>query len=293
MRGLVLLAVVNFTVFLQAQIIIVDDVGRQITMQKPAQRIVSLAPHLTELVYAAGAGEQLIAVVSYRNFPAGAEKLPQIGSYKLVNYESLVSLKPDLVLTWKSGNGDDIIQRLDELGFNYYVSEPRTMAAVATDIQHIAALTGNDDEGRLASEKYLAELQRLQNTYQKNAPVSVYYQIWKQPLMTLNGEHLISDVIRLCGGRNVFAEAATLVSRISVESALRPAPEVIVASGMGEERPEWLDDWLAWPNLPAVKNQQLYFIPPDWLQRHTPRILLGAQQMGERLQLARQQYGLQ
>jgi iron complex transport system substrate-binding protein len=121
----------------------------------------------------------------------------------------------------------------------------------------------------------------------------VYYQIWDEPLLTLNGDHLISDVIRLCGGRNVFSDSPALVSRISVESVIRADPQVIIASGMDKARPEWLDEWRDWTSMTAVKNNQMYFIPPDLLQRHTPRIIEGASLMCEKLQLAREYYGQQ
>ena len=133
----------------------------------------------------------------------------------------------------------------------------------------------------------MQELGRLRESYSNDSPIGVFYQVWKDPLQTLNGSHLISDVIRLCSGRNVFSDAKTLAPHVSVEGVIAADPDVIVASGMGENRPEWLDDWRRWDVISAVRNGHLYFINPDHLERHSARILLGAEKMCQHLQLAR------
>jgi iron complex transport system substrate-binding protein len=121
--------------------------------------------------------------------------------------------------------------------------------------------------------------------------VEVFYQVWKQPMMTVNGKQIISDAIRLCGGRNVFAALPILAPTVTAEAVIAANPEVIVASGMGEARPEWLDDWRRWKTLAAVAGDNLYFIPPDLIQRHTPRILDGAEQLCLHLETARGKRG--
>lgn len=259
---------------------------------KPATRVVSLAPHMTEVAFAAGAGKQLIGAVSYSDYPEAAKAIPRVGSYDNVSYEVLVALKPDLVLAWRSGNGKEVIARLESLGLNVYVDEASTLEDVARSVREVGQLTGHDEVAEAAAVAFLQKLSYLRDTYSARPEVSVYYQIWDEPLLTLNGDHLISDVVRLCGGRNVFADSMALVSRISVESVIRADPQVIIASGMDKARPEWLDDWRVWTSMTAVENQQLYFVPPDLLQRHTPRIIQGANLMCEKLQLAREHYGL-
>ena len=267
-----------------------DALGRKVVLEKPATRVVSLAPHITEVVFAAGAGEQLIGAVSYSDYPEAAKDIPRVGSYDTVSYETLVSLKPDLVLAWHEGNGDEVVARLESLGLNVYVSEPRKLEDVALSLQVVGKLTGKEDVAEAAAQVFLQQLSHLRETYSTQQEVSVYYQIWDEPLLTLNGDHLISDVVRLCGGRNVFADAIPLVSRISVESVIRADPQVIIASGMDKARPEWLDDWREWTAMTAVKNGQLYFVPPDVLQRHTPRLTEGAGLLCEALQKAREHY---
>lgn len=274
-----------------AEVRVNDALGRELLLAQPAQRVVSLAPHITELVYAVGAGEQLVGATSFSNYPEAAQSVARVGSSSSVSFESLLALRPDLVVAWRSGNGEQTIARLQALGLNVYVDEPRALADVAHSLRALGQLTGHASTAETAAREYTEALEHLRRTYSERRAVSVYYQIWNEPLLTLNDDHLISDVIRLCGGRNVFAELVPLVSRLSVESVLRADPEVIVASGMDKARPEWLDDWLRWKSMQAVKHGQLYFVPPDLLQRHTPRIVEGATQLCAHLDRARQYYG--
>ena len=276
-----------------AQIQVEDALGRKLVLEKPATRVVSLAPHMTEVAFAAGAGKQLVGAVTYSDFPDAAKLIPRVGSYDNVSYETLVALNPDLVLAWRSGNGDEIIARLESLGLKVYVDEPKTLEDVARSLREVGKLTGNKATADSAAGEFLQQLSQLAKLYSTGQQVSVYYQIWDEPLLTLNGDHLISAVVRLCGGRNVFADALPLVSRISVESVIREDPQVIIASGMDKARPEWLDEWRKWTAMTAVRNQQLYFVPPDVLQRNSPRIIEGARLLCEQLQQAREHYAAQ
>lgn len=273
-----------------SQLQVEDSLGRNIILEKPAVRVVSLAPHMTEVAFAAGAGQQLIGAVSYSDYPEAAKEIPRVGSYNNVSYETLIALNPDLVLAWRSGNGDEVIKRLESLGLTVYVDESKTLEDVPRSLVAVGELTGNLNTAKTAAQLFLQNLSHLRNTFSSQQEISVYYQIWDEPLLTLNGDHLISDVVRLCGGRNVFSDSPALVSRISVESVIRANPQVIIASGMDKARPEWLDKWREWTSMTAVKNNQLYFIPPDLLQRHTPRIIEGAALMCEKLQIARKHY---
>ncbi len=270
-------------------ITLVDDAGRTIVLPHAAKRIVVLAPHIAEMVYAIGAGDKLVGAVSYSDFPVAAQALPRVGTYKDFSAEAIVRLQPDLVLAWYSGNGMQRVSPILNLGIPVFFTEPRELEDIGKTMKKLAQLTGMEAIDT-ASDHFLDTLSSLREQYSDREPVSVFYQVWNDPLQTLNGKHLISDVIRLCGGRNIFADAAALAPKISVEAILRLDPQVIVASGMGEARPEWLDNWNNWPSLTSVKHQQLKFIPPDIIQRHTPRILLGAAQMCEHLQDAREHY---
>lgn len=251
------------------------------------ERIVSLAPHVTELLFAAGAGGRVVGVVSYSDFPEEARGLPRVGGYRQLDLEGIVALKPDLVVAWRSGNPASQVERLESLGLRLVYIDPHRLEEIPEALERLGRLAGSEAEAARAAKRFRDELRRLRDAYGARPPVKVFYQIWNRPLMTVNGEHLISDVIRLCGGENRFAALAELAPRLDVEAVLAADPEVIVASGMGEERPEWLDMWRDWPSLTATQRGNLFFIPPDLIQRHTPRILDGAARLCEALERVR------
>ena len=288
-----LLLVLSFTsLSLRAEVMVNDDLGNPVYLDQPASRIVSLAPHLTEIVFAAGAGDRLIGVVSYSDYPPEALNIPVIGSYNSINYEALVALQPDLVLVWNSGNGPELAERLEALGLSVFVSEPKRLPDIARSLNKIGILSGTLAEAEQAATEYLTRYQTLLADNRNKTPVNVFIELWHEPMMTVNGTHIISDSIELCGGNNIFADALPLVLRINVESVVRGNPNVIIATGMADERPEWLDNWLIWPDLSAVKSNSLYSINPDLIGRHSPRILQGVTQLCDYFDQTRKSLGL-
>ena len=275
------------TIDAHAQIEVVDDFGNRIKLDKPAERIISLAPHITETLFAAGAGEKIVATVQYSDFPEAATEIPVIGSSSEVSYEAIVSMNPDLVIAWASGNGEEVASRVSSLGFPVYKDEPRQLEDIAHSIQRFGDLAGTSAVASLAAEDFLARLSVLQSDDENRERVRVFYEVWNEPLTTLNGDHLISNIIELCGGVNVFAEAIPIAPVVSTESVLAADPQLIVVSGMGQERPEWLDEWTDWPGLTAAETGQLQFIPPDLLVRSAPRVIQGAEMMCEFVERAR------
>lgn len=276
-----------FSVVVRAGVTVVDDTGATVTLAQPAQRIVSLAPHTTELLFAVGAGKQIVGAVDYSDYPEAAKLIPRVGGYSGFDLERVVMLKPDLVVAWRSGNADAAVEKLQQLGLKVYLSEPRALEDVATNLERLAILTGHLPAGQQAAADYRSELKRLQQRYAGATKVRLFYQIWNSPLMTINGQHLIGRVIDLCGGQNIFATLPTLAPQVDLEAVLLANPEAIIASGMGYERPEWLDEWQRWPELAAVKSGSIFVIHPDIINRHSPRILKGAAQMCEQLQAVR------
>lgn len=260
-----------------------DDNGRNVSLKAPAQRVVSLAPHITELLYAAGAGDKVLGTVQYSDYPAAAQKIPRVGSYQQLDYEQILALQPDLVVAWGSGNPAGALKQLRRLGVNIFMSEPASLEDIATNLERLGELTGNADTAEAAAREFRAGIAELREKYAKASTVSAFYQLWHEPVMTLNGDHLFSDLLRVCGGRNVFADLSSLAPTVSVEAVLERDPQAIIASGTGEQRPEWLDNWKRWPSLQAVQNDHLYFVPPDIIQRHTPRVLQGAEMLCEHL----------
>ena len=265
-----------------------DDTGNRIVLTKPATRIISLAPHATEMLFEVGAGNKVIGAVDYSDYPEVAKTIPRVGGYSRLDVERIVSLKPDLVVAWQDGNGKVLIKRLQQLGMLVYVTEPVEVLDVANNLERLGLLTGNAVHGNESARQFRAKYSSLQRQYSGKSRVSVFYQLWHQPLMTATDNHLIGKVISLCGGQNVFAGLASLTPKVGLESVLAANPQVIIASGMEAARPEWLDDWRRWKQLRAVQNDHLFFIPPDILQRHSPRIIEGAQQLCRVLEQVRQ-----
>jgi iron complex transport system substrate-binding protein len=268
---------------LQTNFVVTDYAKRIVTLDKPATRLISLAPHITENIFSAGAGNLIVGASDYSDYPVAAKNIMRVGNIQGFSIETIVALKPDLVITWGSGYSASSIQKLIDLGLKVYIDEPKTLEDVAKSINDIAIMTGQQDLAKKHIDEYLQKLSSLKQRYAKREKISVLYQVWNKPLRTINGDHIISDVISLCGGQNSFADAAVIDPTISIESVLMRNPQTIIASGAATERPDWLDDWLKWTSLEAVKKQNLFFIPPDLLQRHTVRILQGAQILCDQL----------
>jgi len=282
--GLLLLALAECGL---AAVAVVDDAGRRVELEQPARRIVSLAPHVTEMLYAAGAGDRVVAAVSYSDYPEAAKELPRVGTYNRFDIEQVLAHEPDLVVGWQSGNPGTSLEKLRQLGPSLYITEPRSLEAIATNLERLGRLAGTDREASVAAADFRRKHRELRDRYSGRPPLDVFYEIWNDPLMTINGEHLISDIIRSCGGRNVFGDLPAIAPRISVEAVLERDPEVLIASGMDDERPEWLDEWKQWPELRAARREHLFFIPPNTLQRHTPRVLEGMERLCRVLEEAR------
>jgi iron complex transport system substrate-binding protein len=271
----------------RAEIVVTDATGADVRLDVAAQRIVSLAPHITELLYAAGAGDKLVGNVDYGDYPVQAKTLPRVGGYTRLDLEAILALKPDLVVAWQSGNPPAALAKLRAIGITVFVSQPDRIADVAVELEHYGQLAGTEAQANAAAARFRARLVALRKQYAQRPVVDVFYQIWKQPLMTINDQQIISDAIHLCGGRNVFGSLLVLAPTVTVEAVLAANPEAIVASGMGDERPEWLDDWRRWNSLTAVARDNLYFIPPQEIQRHTPRLLDGAEKLCRALEATR------
>jgi iron complex transport system substrate-binding protein len=271
-----------------AALTLTDDEGNPVVLPAPAQRIISLAPHLTEILYAAGAGEHLVGVVSFSDYPQAARALPHVGSYPSLNLEAIVKLQPDLLVAWKNGNDPTQLAKLRALGMRVFVTEPVSLGDVARLLEDFGQLAGSEAVAAQSAADFRHKFAALEERYSHRPPVKVFYQIWKAPLMTVGKPQVITQVIRLCGGVNIYDNLDRLAPTVSLESVLAADPEAIVATGMADARPEWLDDWKRWPRLLAVRHDNLFHINPDIIQRHTPRLLDGAEVLCNQLEQARQ-----
>jgi len=282
---MLLLAVGPFTVA-WSEIRVTDDAGQEIVLQQPAERIVSLSPHITELLFAAGAGSAVVGVSEYSNYPAAAETIPRISGGGGLDMEATVALRPDLVVAWQSGNPDQQVKHLQLLGLPVFLSEPRRLEDVPQTIRKLGTLAATRTPAIEQAAAYEERLADLRSRYSQQPEVSVFYQIWTNPLMTVNGEHLISDVMQVCSGRNVFDQLPTLAPQIDVEAVLVVNPDVIII-GADTADDSMLQQWRRWPELSAVKHKQLYSIQRELLVRQTPRVLDGVEQLCKILEKVR------
>lgn len=262
----------------QQPITLLDDLGKTVTLHSPATRIISLAPSMTELLFSLGAGGNIVGVVEYSDYPQAATKIPIVGRFDRLDVERILSLQPDLIISWQSGNPGGAIQRLRELGYPVYTAEPVTVTSIADTLRRLGLLTGMTDSAETLSNTIHDTVNRLQTQYSDAAPVSVFYQVWHNPIISVGGEELINNMITVCGGVNIFADLP-VGPAVNLEDIISRPPQVILASGPSPERPDWLDQWRQWPSLPAVINNHLYAIPPDLVQRHSMRALQGLEQM--------------
>lgn len=265
----------------------VDDAGNTISLSSPAKRIISLAPHVTELLFTVDAGGSVVGAVEYSDYPPAAKQIRRVGGHNALDLESIIDLQPDLIIAWKIGSNPIQIEKLQSLDIPVFINEPRHIEDIPDTVRRLGILTGNNRQAKVFIDEFEQQHAILKKRFTGRRPVKLFYEIWHQPLMTINGEDLISDVIRLCGAVNVFSDVPASAPTVSVESVLQARPDIIVIGGASKARRDWLTAWQPWSQLPAVANEQLYFIDPDLMQRHGPRILQGAEQLCQYVEQAR------
>ncbi|WP_323753352.1 cobalamin-binding protein [Marinobacter sp.] len=270
-----------------SEVCAVDDAGRRLCLPSPAQRIVTLSPGATELVFAAGAGEKVIAGVNYSDYPPAALELPRVGTHTRIDLEALVALEPDLIVTWVTGNPPEQIALLKELGLPQFAIEPRTFEGVSSTLERLATLSGTEQEGFAEAERFRKGIAEIAEQYRNAEPIPVFYQVWQTPLMTINDDHLIGKVVQLCGGVNVFGDMPRLVPRISAEVVLEADPHAIITASVGGIEDNQLDHWKSYSGMSAVAKNNLFFVPASPISRPTPRLLEASRDICQRLDVAR------
>jgi iron complex transport system substrate-binding protein len=246
--------------------------GETLTLPGPAMRIITLAPNLAELVFSAGAGDRLEAVVEYSNFPAQVAQLPRIGDAFRIDLERILEFEPDLVIAWKSGNPQTALKKLEQLGINVWQVEITRPEEIADVVENISRAAGTETTGQTVAGQLRSRLAQLQQKNAKKTPVSYFYQIAPRPLYTINGRHIISRSLEICGGKNIFSELAALAPQISIESVIIANPQAMIAPGIPDDAPA-LRTWLDWPQLQAVQNKNMLYLPADEISQATPRLL--------------------
>jgi len=273
------LCLLNGAVAADTKIRLTDDSGVVIELEQPAKRVVALAPNIVENLWAIGAGGYIVGTVEHSDFPVEAKRITRVGNYASASIEAILALQPDLVLAWQAGISMSTVNKLRALGLTVYVDALPTVQDIANTLRVYGTLLGVSERANQQAEQFERDMLDLEKFYEDAERVPVFYQVWHDPIQTLNNNSLIGEIIGLCGGKNVFGDALSVAPIVSVEGVIAADPDIIVASGRGDERPEWLDKWLKFPEISAVKQSALVHIHPDILQRHTLRVLQGAKEM--------------
>lgn len=286
MKKILALLALLWATHASAAITVNDDDGNPVTMQKPAQRVMSLAPHATELLFAAGGGDRIIGAVTYSDYPEAARKIPRVGDNRQVDLERIVAMKPDLIVVWLHGSSERQIEALRQLNIPMFHSEPRKLDAIPDSLLRLGQLMGTESVARPAAASLRLQLAALADKYGNRAPVRMFYQVWDKPLYTLSGMHIVSDAIRLCGGVNIFANMKITAPTIDRESVLQEDPEAIF--GTAEKNYGGVSMWRAYPGMKAVRGDNLFTLDGELLNRPGPRMVAGTTALCEKLEQARQ-----
>ena len=271
-----------------AEVRVRDVNGDAVVLPQPARRIVSLAPHLTELLFAVGAGDRVVGTVAHADFPEAARQLPLVGDSAMLDLERIAALQPDLVLVWRHGNAPQQLRRLATLKLPTYAHEARALADISRGLRDLGTLTGQASDASQRADAFDRAVDTLRARHLGQRRLRVFYQVWPQPLITLNGEHLISQALDVCGADNVFAAQRLLTPTVTEEAVLLADPDAIVTGWIpayGGTPP--LVAWHRLSALRAVRTGQLLTVNPDLLHRQSDRVVLGVQELCEKLDAAR------
>ncbi len=267
---------------------VLDDTGARVTLTRPANRIVSIAPHLTEQLFAIGAGGRIVATTEFADYPPAAQRLPRVARAHHVDLEQVAALQPDLIVLWGSGFPPAVQAALRRLNVPLFISEPRRLDDIADSMLRLGVLTAAPNAVSAAAA-FRTRLTQLRTIYAQRKPLKVFYQVWPQPLMTLSGAHVVSEALTLCGGTNIFADLTPLAPHVSDEAVLLANPEVLMSAELGGTPNGTLDRWNRWPTLAAVQHHTRITLTAEHINRHGPRILDGVEEMCRALDAARGQ----
>lgn len=259
-----------------AAVSVTDFTGHTVRLAHPARRIVALTPHLVENLFTAGLGDRIVGAEAQADYPPAAERIPSVGGYDSLSLEAIVAKKPDLVVAWVAGGTTDIVARLRALGIPVYVDDPHRFVDIAREIRDFGVLGATAATADRAAAGFLGRIDRLRQRYGRRRPVPLFFEVWSDPLRTISGRGLIGAAIRLCGGRNLYADASVAAPQVSIESVIARNPRAIVAAGAATGQAHWRAFWQRWPAIDAVAHDRFVTVAPDLISRPTVRIATGA-----------------
>jgi iron complex transport system substrate-binding protein len=267
---------------------LIDDRGRPVRLKNSANRIVSLSPNITELVFSAGAGSKLVGASRHSDYPDEAKSVREVGDASGLDFEGILALKPDLVIAWRSGNSAADIGKLEKLGLTVFAAEAARLDDIPRLLRATGHLAGTSWQAESAARAYEEELQQIKHRYGNRHKISVFQLIWDQPLMTVNANHMASDIIKICGGVNVFASRPSLTQVVSEEDLLMADPDAIISSislELGETGLRARSQRFS--QMSAVRNNRIFFVHPDLINRQTARALIAAKTICAQLESVR------
>ena len=284
MKRMMVLAMVAATPLADA-VTVRDDAGNAVTLEKPAARVISMAPHVTEVLFAAGGGSRIVGAVNYSDYPEAAKSIPRIGSNREIDLERVISMKPDLIVAWMHNSSERQIEMVRKLGVPVFLSDPQTLEGIPDNVARLGQLMGTDAIANPAAADLRRQLAGLRARYAGRPPVRTFYQVWDKPLYTLSGRHIITDALRLCGGENIFEKLTVTAPVVSVESVLQADPEAVF--GTAEKNYGGVKLWKPYATLSATRMDNLFTVDGDLLNRAGPRMIAGTAILCEKLELAR------
>ena len=263
-----------------------DDAGNAVTLDKPAMRVISMAPHVTETLFAAGGGSRIVGTVNYSDYPEAAKSIPRIGSNREIDLERVISMKPDLIVAWMHNNSERQIEMVRKLGVPVFLSDPQKLDGIPDNVVRLGQLMGTQAVADPAAAELRRQLASLRSRYAGRPTVRTFYQVWDKPLYTLSGRHIITDALRLCGGENIFDKLTVTAPIVSIESVLQADPEAVF--GTAEKNYGGVQLWKPYSTLMATRKGNLFTVDGDLLNRSGPRMIAGTAVLCEKLELARQ-----
>ena len=268
---------------------VLGDALAEQTKDSKKLRIIALAPHIVENLFAIGAGDNIVGTVDYADYPSEAQSVERIGGYYGISLEKVLALKPDLVIAWKSGNQSEDLAQIERLGIKVYLSNPTTIAGVADELLTFGEFTGNIEQSQQAANAFTQKLNAIVKSQQDKKDITGFYQLWAEPMMTVSKNTWINQLIETCHVSNVFADSVTDYPQISIENVIVTKPQVIIIPDEKSKTPQPVVNWQKWPEVPAVKNDQFISVNADLLHRFTPRMLDGLADMCDKIDASRKQ----
>ncbi len=278
LQAFLLLLVMQTTMAMAYELI--DQVGRRVNVPDNPQRIVSLAPNITEIVFLLGREERLVGTTQYSNYPAAAEKLPRVGSYVRLDLEKIIALKPDLCLGIKDGNPQHTVKKIEELGIPVYVINPLTLDDIIDVVLRFGSLLGEVPKSKVLAKDMKMRIDRVKERItQVSARPGVFFQIDAAPMISAGENTFIHELITIAGGRNLAA-GSDMYPRFNWEEIIRLQPEIAIIASMagGHSIDDLKGGWQKWPQIPAVRNNRIHVVDANLIDRPTPRLIEGLEE---------------